>query len=476
MDFPGKNKMLRYIVSSYEKKGSGLLVLYGEAGLGKTSLLKEIAMRYEHAFYYQAVPASKRQQAAFLAKAMFPEKEFEDTYPSYEDVFRKYAFETRQKQILMFDEFDHIMKNGDQFLEQVMKLINKDYTEQDFLIVLCSSSLGFVANSMGRKMGQAAYMIQGLLKMKEYSYSDIRNLCKAESRELSFYRYALMGGRPAAICRSLSYGSLKDMILHMYLDREGMFYDYGIRYISENLREPNIYATILYMIANGHGKLNELYCDTGFSRAKISVYLKNLIELDLVEKVYSYGAVARDDSKKGMYRIINPMIHFWYRFIYANRNALEFMETEKFYHTYIEKQIDSYMEYYYAKVAAQLMCENRIQGLPLVRKCDEWIGKSGDIPIIALIDPNTARTDELRKTETEMPETWHENTILPVFTNRSTAITEKTFDHYRFCIAKAGLSCNYMLVFSERNIENIENTEFEQGRVRMMSVFENIVE
>lgn len=459
--------MLRYISANYEKDGSGLLVLYGEAGLGKTSLLQEIMKRYEHAFYYQAVPASERQQTAFLCREMFPDAEM-PAFPTFEELFRKYAFETKQKKIIIIDEFDHIMRSGETFMEEVTKLVNNTYTEQHFLVILCSSNLGFVANSMGRKMGKAAFMIKGLLKMKEYSYSDICRLCGDEAKEISFYRYALMGGRPAAIQTSLSYHSLQEMICEMYLDRNGMFYDYGIRYISENLREPNVYATILYMIANGYGKLNDLYRYTGFSRAKISVYLKNLIELDLVEKIYSYGATARDDSRKGMYRITNPMIHFWYRFIYEYRNKLEFMDKEAFYEQYIQGMLGDYLEYYYAKVAAQLLSEELVNTMPEIVKCEEWVGKSGDIPVIAPIVADDAEQKAVRE-------------LLVAFTKRGSAVTQEDLDWYRFCVRKAGLSCKRMVIFTEGGTEVAgealtSNAKNEPERIEVLSLFENILE
>lgn len=467
MDFPGRNKMLRYISANYEKDGSGLLVLYGEAGLGKTSLLQEIMKRYEHAFYYQAVPASERQQAAFLCREMFPEAEM-PAFPTFEELFRKYAFETKQKKIIMIDEFDHIMRSGEQFMDEVTKLVNNVYTEQHFLVILCSSNLGFIANSMGRKMGKAAFMIKGLLKMKEYSYSDIRRLCNQEKEELTFYRYALMGGRPAAIQTSLAYDSVREMVCEMYLDRNGMFYDYGIRYISENLREPNVYATILYMLANGYGKLNDLYRYTGFSRAKISVYLKNLIELDLVEKVYSYGATARDDSRKGMYRITNPMIHFWYRFIYEYRNRLEFMDKEAFYEQYIKEMLDDYLEYYYAKVAAQLLAEGLVDNMPEIVKCEEWVGKSGDIPVIAAMASNDSEQKETQG-------------LLIAFTKKSKKVMQEDLDWYRFCVRKAGLSCERLVIFTEGGMELpgdalASNSKNEPKQIEIVSLFENILE
>ena len=59
-------------------------------------------------------------------------------------------------------------------------------------------------------------------------------------------------------------------------------------YISIELRELSVYNTILAALASGNNKLNDLFLKTGFSRAKISVYMKNLMAFDVVEKVVSF--------------------------------------------------------------------------------------------------------------------------------------------------------------------------------------------
>ena len=55
-----------------------------------------------------------------------------------------------------------------------------------------------------------------------------------------------------------------------------------------SLRELPFYSTILSVLAENEPKLNYLFTRTGFSRAKISVYIKNLIQIDVAEKIFSY--------------------------------------------------------------------------------------------------------------------------------------------------------------------------------------------
>lgn len=73
--------------------------------------------------------------------------------------------------------------------------------------------------------------------------------------------------------------------------------------IGASLRELSVYETILAHIAAGRDKLNDLYLATGFSRAKISVYMKNLSAFDIVGKVVSFETGGWENTKKGIYRI-----------------------------------------------------------------------------------------------------------------------------------------------------------------------------
>ena len=55
-----------------------------------------------------------------------------------------------------------------------------------------------------------------------------------------------------------------------------------------------------------------MYAHTGFSRAKISVYLKNLMELELVEKVLP-----------GTYEICNAFVRFYFCFLFPYRRICQ---------------------------------------------------------------------------------------------------------------------------------------------------------
>jgi hypothetical protein len=155
--------------------------------------------------------------------------------------------------------------------------------------------------------------------------------------------------------------------------------------IAAELRELSVYETILYYIASGYDKLNELHLKTGYSRAKISVYMKNLGTFHIVEKETSFETGGWENTKKGVYRIKDNYVNFWFRFVYPHLSELYMMSPEQFYDAYITSGIDEYLERYFKEVCMEYVgLLNLIGKLPMkISKMGTWIGKEGNIDIIA---------------------------------------------------------------------------------------------
>ncbi len=115
------------------------------------------------------------------------------------------------------------------------------------------------------------------------------------------------------------------------------------------------------------------------------VYMKNLAEFDVVEKVVSFETGGWDNTKKGMYRIKDPFINFWFRFVYPNMSDYEMMGPEEFYDANIAPYIDEYFAPTFSEVCLQyLELMNKMGRLPLkLVRSGTWLGKNNKIDIMA---------------------------------------------------------------------------------------------
>ena len=122
-----------------------------------------------------------------------------------------------------------------------------------------------------------------------------------------------------------------------------------------------------------------------FSRAKISVYLKNLANFNIVEKVVSFETGGWENAKKGVYQIKDTFVNFWFKFVYPNMSNLYLLSPEEFYDTYIEKELDAYLERLFAGSLHRVSAYIKSDGTASVyhKACGTWIGKTGRIDIVA---------------------------------------------------------------------------------------------
>ena len=199
--------------------------------------------------------------------------------------------------------------------------------------------------------------------------------------------YAVTGGVPSYMAYFTDKISIKENICRLILEDNAPLRSEGADFIKEELRETSLYNTILYCIAHGEYKLNELHAHTGFGRDKISVYLKNLIEREIVEKVFSFDASAggNEHTRKGLYNIRSSMTAFWFRFIYARETEMMLMTASDFYDKYIADALDDFAAGTFVKVGTEYIeLLGEMNQLPLnIEKRGRWWGKTGNIDIIA---------------------------------------------------------------------------------------------
>ena len=381
----GRAKELQYLNTVYEKSGSQMIVVYGQRNVGKTALLNEF-VEGKDAFYYTATPASTRQQQFLLGNVIRENQKNISEYPDFDEIFEVLQADSAigSKKIYIFDEWEHMIKADTTLVDALIRLLRHAYSENDAMIILCSSSIGFVENGLVSKIGRAALDISGFLKVKELHFVDVIRRFPSLSMEECVKIYAVLGGIPGLWDCFDDGISVEDNICRHILKNGCFLKEEGARFVKEELRETSVYYTILSALAQGDQKLNDLYAHTGFSRAKISVYLKNLMELEIVEKVFSVDTPGRDSQKKGIYRISNSYVHFWFRFIYPHYGDCLRLSPQDFYKKYIAAEMDSYCDEYFSIICREYMIlsEGR-DALPMkFEKTGLFVGKKGVIDFV----------------------------------------------------------------------------------------------
>lgn len=309
----GRSAELTQLNQYYSRQGSQIVVVYGQKNIGKASLLREFT-KDKPVSFYAARSCSPKEQFYQWSREIAEAGDKEVQIGSYGDILRTLTEDKEAKSVIVIREFQHLVKLQSDFMEALVSFVREASEERQALIILSSSSVGWVENGMIRRMGAAAHSLSGLLKIKELKFRDCREFFPGYDTKQCAQVYAVLGGVPGLWACFKKEDTVKDNIIGTILSPTGVLSCEADRLFAEELRETAVYNTILASIAGGMYKLNDLYRHTGFSRAKISVYLKNLMELEIVEKVFSYDTAGSVNAQKGIYRIRNHFIHFYFRF------------------------------------------------------------------------------------------------------------------------------------------------------------------
>ncbi len=363
MVFVGREAEQSQLEEAFRKKQAQVLVLYGREGVGKTTLAKEFA-KDKPTTYYLARELSKREQ-----------------YLHFQDAFVD-ALEKAEQGPMCFiiDEFHLMLKGNKDFFHEFTYSEVKD----NMMILFISSQIQWVENKMVEEMHSFAMEINNLIKVKEFGYSQCKEYFSSLHREEVLGIYGMFGGVPGYwACFRKSY-NLRDNILNLCCQNEGVLRREAGRFLKTHLREMPFYNTILAVLAEDEHQMQYLYDRTNFNRAKITVYIKNLIQMDVAEKIFSFEPKRHDLVKKGMYGIKDAFLHFWYQMIFPYESFLCWMEPEDFYREYLEDKLFALYQKGFHKAVEEYLLQLRKNGgfLSGFSVPETFYGKTETIPYV----------------------------------------------------------------------------------------------
>lgn len=368
----------------YHRSGNQLVVLYGQRENQARSLIRAFS-EGKKTFYYQCRQASAELQNKMFGQEIARQFDAKLQKFTYDEYFNRIKTGDPSKLLVVIDEAQYVLKKDPEFVKSLVKLRNKRLYPGPVMVLLVCSSVVFAEQDLDGLFEEDAKYIDGKVKLENLNFLEVVRFFPEFSVADSIKVYGVVGGVPDYLEHWDRKADFKTNICRLVLNENGFLYDAAERKISSELRELSVYNTILATIASGSNKLNDLFHETGYSRAKISVYMKNLAQFNIIEKLVSFETGGWENAKKGVYQIQDTFVNFWFKFVYPHLSDLYLMSEEEFYDTYIAEELDGYLQRYFRNVCMEyLMILNQMNRLPIqIHKMGTWVGKTGNIDIIA---------------------------------------------------------------------------------------------
>ena len=376
--FVGRLDEIKKLNNYYTNTKNSSCIMYSIKGMGKTELINAFIADKQtlyHTFDNMTSNDIKRNiKNSFGSESL------------YEVIVNRLSTSDK-KLVVVLEEFQYyILENKEEFIRIFELVISSDFDNR-IMLVCTSSSVKWIENDMALQLGILALKFDEIFKLKEFSMLEIMSMFPEFTLEDAVKVYSVYGGIPGVLELYDSSISFIDNIKKLF-KKNGVMSYYPEFILKKELRELSQYNSLLLAMANGCIKLNDIYARTGFSRAKISVYIKNLIDIDIVEKVFSYNGMNNKNSMKGLYRIKNPFLYFYYRYIMLNQNAINSNNIENIVEQIVNNQlIDEYRRTYDSICMDYLKLSCKYKKTDFnYSTCSGWYGKSGDIPIVLADD------------------------------------------------------------------------------------------
>ncbi len=296
-------------------------VIYGRRRLGKSRLLREVLPRGRSVSYVADDRDSSLQRAALAGEIARVLPGFDRVdYPQWAALLDRFWQEAPTGAVLALDEFPALVAAATEVPSLLQKLLDRHERRGVRLLLTGSSQRmmqGLLLDRRAPLFGRAAE----LLKLSPLPVGWIGRALRVRG-PAAIEAYAVWGGVPRYWELAADHEGLAAALRSLVLSPLGVLRDEPDALLLDDLRDTTQAASILSVIGQGCHRLSEIAGRLGKPVTSLSRPLQRLVELDLVRREVPFDVPSRD-AKRSLYRIADPFLRFWFRFVEPNRSRLE---------------------------------------------------------------------------------------------------------------------------------------------------------
>lgn len=381
---------LKTLEYEYNRKEASLVILYGRRRIGKTSLASEF-MKDKEGLYFLASEESElqnRSEFKYLLSEYLDNPYLKDIQVfNWNYLFNEFVKkESTSRKVLIIDEFQYIGKSNPAFPSVFQKIWDTLLKYEDVMVILCGSlismmesqTLNYDSPLYGRRTAQ--------IRLQQIPFQYYHYFYAGKNREELIKFYAVTGGVPKYIELFEDSDNIYNSIQNNILSRNSFLYDEPNFLLQKEVVEIGSYFSIIKAIAHGNQKLSQIASLLEIKQTGLSKYLSTLIRLDIIERQVPITEHNLSKSKKGLYRIKDNFIKFWFAFVYPYMSYLESGHSEIVIEKIKRNFVDQHVSYVYENICKEYMERifnfNNPWGIHY-NKVGRWWDKNEEIDIIA---------------------------------------------------------------------------------------------
>lgn len=322
-----------------------LLVIYGRRRLGKTALLRQFGRGRPLAFFscpLSTAPEALRLFTRELARTFDDPLLARTRFPGWSEAV-EYALGRcgRQRIPLVLDELPYLQRSApgvDALLQHAW-----DGHAGAVKLMLTGSSFSVLDAAVADPQAPLYGRRPAQLEVRPMSFDEVSGFYPDWPFEQRAVAYGLFGGVPAYAEQVARHESPRAAAHALALSPAGPLYAEPEFLVREELRDPGAYFAVLHALAAGRTRPNEIAGDAGVAHASVGKYLDVLRRLRLVRRETPVTEVRPERSRRGLYRLADPFLRFWFRYVYPHRSTLEAGGSRQLLDAVVLPDLDTFM-------------------------------------------------------------------------------------------------------------------------------------
>ena len=295
----GREGKLDSMEKNWASSGAKFVVVYGSHKSGKTEVLSEF-FKGKRGVFFSAQKLNSFMNLRLFEKAVSEFSGEEEEFPTWKVAFKRIAEFSGERFLLCIDDFADLVFEDKNILKDFRNAFENEWRNSNIFVAAGCGRVFFTENEILAENSAAAMRRPIISKLDELDYFDSAKLLPKDiSEEDKMRYYCCLGGIPEYLCLVKSGMSFEENIRAIFLEKNAPLFNEPPTIFLDELREPEFYNSILFALAKGSQRINEIVAETGESSTKVNKYLLTLLQMQIVDRDIPFGEENKS-SRKGV--------------------------------------------------------------------------------------------------------------------------------------------------------------------------------
>jgi len=337
------------LVELWHADGGQLVFMHGRRRVGKSWLLQRFA-RAVDGVYYQATRGTRSEQVARLTRVVG--ERFDDpalrrgaALPGWEELLDYLTDMTAGEPfLLVLDEFPYLAEEDPALTSVLQSFWDHRWKDGAFKLLLCGSHI-----SLMRRLEEHDQPLHGRrtarMSVSPFLHHHVGRFVPDYDARDRLRTYGIFGGLPGHLDRLAPERSLARNVCRLILDPTSRLHDEATHVLDSFGQEADVHYSVLFAIATGAHTWSEIKSRVDRTEGSLWPVIEWLQEMELIEREVPVTKDQPHKSKVSQYRITDPYLRFWHRFVQPiySAGSSAVADPETLWRGRIRPDLDTYM-------------------------------------------------------------------------------------------------------------------------------------